>query len=162
MGGTGGKLAGQNGVMLDALQRGPRTATELNRMGIGRPNSRAAELRRRGHAVVCEFDSKQKGAARYVYRLLDDAPIQADAGAGNLASQGGASSSSTRTALSPGPGSAPLHPGRGCCSTSAEESTAAAFSWSPQPDDAGRASRLDPALLLRQFDGEQMSLLGAA
>lgn len=160
----GTEMKGQNGTMLAALKTGPRTATELNRLGIGRPNSRAAELRRHGFVVVCEFDKTKVGAARYVYRLLDDASIQTAHGSSGLAPMdlGGASSSSTRTGLSPGAGSAPSLPERGCCSTSAEESTAAALSCSPHADDAGRASRLDPALLLRHLEGEQMTLLSVA
>lgn len=88
---------GQNGVMLAALRQRPQSALALNRLGIGRPNSRAAELRRRGYEIVCSRVPGKSGAASFVYRLagpLEDAPSRATSGEVRTCSgQAGASSS---------------------------------------------------------------------
>lgn len=80
--GVSGGPRGQSAVMLAALRQRPQSALALNRLGVGRPNSRAADLRRRGLEVVCERVPGKSGAASFVYRLigpLEDAASPATA-----------------------------------------------------------------------------------
>lgn len=85
---------GQSAVMLAALRQRPQSALALNRLGVGRPNSRAAELRRRGHLITCERVPGKAGAASFVYRLLGDTPqVAADEGVTNSGQVSGVSPS---------------------------------------------------------------------
>lgn len=106
-------MTGQNAVMLAALKQGPRTSAELSAMGVGRPNSRAADLNQRGHRVECRFNPAADGAARYVYHLvelLDEAGTAAVVSGGTPAEPVSSSSPPARLATDKpglaGPGAA--------------------------------------------------------
>src|SRR4051812_36680224 len=68
--------ASQPRLMLELLRGGPKLTGDLNAAGIGRPNSRAAELRRHGHEIVCEHVNGTGGGSSYRYRLVFDAERQ--------------------------------------------------------------------------------------
>lgn len=67
--------------MWELLQDGRwHTNAELSSLGVGRPNSRAAELRTRHHAQIDhDFDPAAENAQlAHRYRLVVDPPATAD------------------------------------------------------------------------------------
>lgn len=55
--------------ILQRLRQGPATAAELYALGV-MVHSRVADLRKRGHVIVCEHIAGKTGTAGFEYRLL--------------------------------------------------------------------------------------------
>lgn len=78
----------QTRVALQLLRSGPKYSTELESHGVGRPNSRVAQLRGRGHEITCERVEISTGTA-YRYTLIYDAERSASAPVAPAAAGGG-------------------------------------------------------------------------
>jgi hypothetical protein len=56
--------------ILARLEQGPATAAELYALGV-MVHSRVADLRKRGHTIVCEHIAGKTGTEGFEYRLLN-------------------------------------------------------------------------------------------
>lgn len=63
------RIGGQNRIVLERLRAGPATNFELTELGIGRPNSRIADVRRYLEQTECRsIVSQAVDTARGLYR----------------------------------------------------------------------------------------------
>lgn len=64
------RLAGQNGAILERLQRGPCTREEIAAIGRN-PTARISDLRKAGYNVQCVEHNRVTGFTRYALVGLD-------------------------------------------------------------------------------------------